>query len=75
MSPTTVSHVLSGKRLVAEETADILVQDKVIGWFQGRIEFGPRALGARSILASPILMATGSPGCPKKRFSSPAMLA
>ncbi len=39
---------------VATETADLLVQDKVIGWFQGRIEFGPRALGARSILASPI---------------------
>ncbi|HSI82385.1 MAG TPA: carbamoyltransferase C-terminal domain-containing protein [Candidatus Methylacidiphilales bacterium] len=39
---------------VAEETADLLVQDKVIGWFQGRMEFGPRALGARSILASPI---------------------
>ena len=39
---------------VAEETADILVQDKVIGWFQGRIEFGPRALGGRSILASPL---------------------
>jgi carbamoyltransferase len=39
---------------VAEETADILVQDKVIGWFQGRMEMGPRALGARSILASPI---------------------
>ncbi|MFL5244217.1 MAG: carbamoyltransferase [Gemmataceae bacterium] len=39
---------------IAEETADILVQDKVIGWFQGRMEFGPRALGARSILASPI---------------------
>jgi carbamoyltransferase len=39
---------------VAEETADILVQDKVIGWFQGRMEFGPRALGARSIIASPI---------------------
>ncbi len=38
---------------VAEETADILVQDRVIGWFQGRMEFGPRALGARSILASP----------------------
>src|SRR5581483_1539741 len=27
---------------------------KVIGWFQGRMEMGPRALGARSILASPI---------------------
>lgn len=39
---------------IAEETADLLVQDKVIGWFQHRMEFGPRALGARSILASPI---------------------
>ncbi|HEV2661358.1 MAG TPA: carbamoyltransferase C-terminal domain-containing protein [Ktedonobacteraceae bacterium] len=39
---------------IAEETADILAQDKVIGWFQGRMEFGPRALGARSILASPL---------------------
>jgi carbamoyltransferase len=39
---------------VPEETADLLVQDKIIGWFQGRMEFGPRALGARSILASPI---------------------
>jgi carbamoyltransferase len=39
---------------VAEEVADILVQDKVIGWFQHRLEFGPRALGARSILASPL---------------------
>jgi carbamoyltransferase len=39
---------------IADETADILVQDKVIGWFQGRMEFGPRALGARSILASPL---------------------
>ncbi|HEX5444848.1 MAG TPA: carbamoyltransferase C-terminal domain-containing protein [Pirellulales bacterium] len=46
---------LSYRRLnnVAEETADLLVEDKVIGWFQGRMEFGPRALGARSILASP----------------------
>jgi carbamoyltransferase len=41
-------------RNVAEEAADLLVQDKVLGWFQGRMEFGPRALGARSILASPI---------------------
>lgn len=36
------------------EVADLLMQDKVIGWFQGRMEFGPRALGARSILASPL---------------------
>lgn len=39
---------------VAEETAQILASDKIIGWFQGRMEFGPRALGSRSILASPI---------------------
>jgi carbamoyltransferase len=39
---------------LTEEVADILVQDKVIGWFQHRMEFGPRALGARSILASPL---------------------
>jgi carbamoyltransferase len=39
---------------VASETAAILAGDKVIGWYQGRMEFGPRALGSRSILASPI---------------------
>ena len=39
---------------IAEETAKILAEDKVIGWYQGRMEFGPRALGSRSISASPI---------------------
>lgn len=39
---------------VAEETAALLAEDKIIGWYQGRMEFGPRALGSRSILASPI---------------------
>jgi carbamoyltransferase len=39
---------------VAAETAELLARDRIIGWFQGRMEFGPRALGARSILASPI---------------------
>lgn len=47
---------LSYRRLsnVAEETAALLERDLIIGWFQGAMEFGPRALGARSILASPI---------------------
>jgi carbamoyltransferase len=36
------------------ETAAILAEDRIVGWFQGRMEFGPRALGGRSILASPI---------------------
>jgi carbamoyltransferase len=39
---------------IAAETAEILAEDRIIGWFQGRMEFGPRALGARSILASPL---------------------
>jgi len=34
-------------------TAERLADGKVIGWFQGRMEFGPRALGARSIIADP----------------------
>ncbi len=33
--------------------ADILADGKVVGWFQGRMEFGPRALGGRSILGDP----------------------
>lgn len=39
---------------IADACAELLAQGKVVGWFQGRMEFGPRALGARSILASPI---------------------
>src|ERR1043166_1359796 len=35
---------------ISERIADLLAQDKVIGWFQGRMEFGPRALGGRSII-------------------------
>ncbi len=36
-----------------QQTANMIEQNKIIGWFQGRMEFGPRALGARSILANP----------------------
>lgn len=39
---------------IAADAAALLADDKIIGWYQGRMEFGPRALGARSILASPI---------------------
>jgi carbamoyltransferase len=35
---------------LCERVADLLASENVIGWFQGRMEFGPRALGARSIL-------------------------
>ena len=36
-----------------ETVADALLDDKAVGWMQGRMEFGPRSLGARSILADP----------------------
>jgi carbamoyltransferase len=39
---------------IVQESARLLARNKVVGWYQGRMEFGPRALGARSILASPI---------------------
>ena len=38
---------------IASTTADLLADGKIVGWFQGRMEFGPRALGSRSILADP----------------------
>jgi carbamoyltransferase len=38
---------------IAAAVAEILADDGVVGWFQGRSEFGPRALGHRSLLANP----------------------
>ena len=43
---------LSEEKLI-EITAQELSKEKTIGWFQGKMEFGPRALGARSIIADP----------------------
>ncbi|RLC46547.1 MAG: carbamoyltransferase [Candidatus Coatesbacteria bacterium] len=39
---------------IEQPVAKLLADNKTVGWFQGRMEFGPRALGSRSILASPI---------------------
>ena len=44
--------VLSEEEII-EQTAQALVEQKAVGWFQGRMEFGPRALGGRSILGDP----------------------
>ncbi len=44
--------ILSYKDLI-DKTAKLISNEKAIGWFQGRMEFGPRALGGRSILADP----------------------
>ena len=37
----------------AQEAADMIADGNIVGWFQGRMEFGPRALGNRSLLADP----------------------
>lgn len=44
---------LENSEKMTEEAASVIAQEKVLGWFQGRMEFGPRALGARSILGDP----------------------
>ncbi len=57
---STVERVLRTYKLhytqlsdTAATAAELLSQGKILGWFQGRMEFGPRALGSRSILADP----------------------
>jgi carbamoyltransferase len=39
---------------IIEQTAQFMAEGKAVGWMSGRMEFGPRALGARSIIASPL---------------------
>ena len=41
------------KKILLEKTARLISQGKIVGWYQGKMEWGPRALGNRSILADP----------------------
>ena len=43
---------------LTERVSDDLAGDRIVGWFQGRMEFGPRALGNRSILGNPMSAST-----------------
>ena len=63
-SPDAIAHLLEKVDIRAEDfrgresellqaLVEQLVQGKIVGWFDGRAEFGPRSLGARSILADP----------------------
>jgi carbamoyltransferase len=45
-----VYHEFGTDAELCDRVADLMAQDKVVGWFQGRMEFGPRALGSRSII-------------------------
>jgi carbamoyltransferase len=44
---------VASEAAMIETTAQALAEEKAVGWFQGRMEFGPRSLGARSILGDP----------------------
>jgi carbamoyltransferase len=46
-------HVLDQEEELLARVTDLLMEEKVVGWVQDRMEFGPRALGARSILGDP----------------------
>ena len=48
-----VYETIEDEEELLERTAGMIADGKVVGWFQGRLEFGPRALGARSLLADP----------------------
>jgi carbamoyltransferase len=50
---TRVAYRQLSESEVIDKTAQALADGKIVGWFQGRMEFGPRALGNRSILADP----------------------
>ncbi|MDP2175685.1 MAG: carbamoyltransferase N-terminal domain-containing protein [Bacteroidota bacterium] len=45
--------VYDNKTLICKKTAQFIQEGKVVAWFQGEMEFGPRALGNRSIIANP----------------------
>lgn len=48
-----VYHVADSDEELCERIAGLLAEERVVGWFHGRMEFGPRALGGRSILGDP----------------------
>ena len=56
--------VFDDESVLLSRTAKALAEGKAVGWFQGRMEFGPRALGNRSILADP-----RSPKCRRRSTS------
>jgi len=45
-----VYHYCDSDEALCDQVAELIADEKVIGWFQGRMEFGPRALGSRSII-------------------------
>lgn len=53
LKENNISYEKLSKDNIAKRVSGLLAEQKVVGWFEGRMEFGPRALGARSILGDP----------------------
>ena len=51
LQPRGIAHQRLDDETLIERVADLIAKGKVVGWCRGRMEFGPRSLGARSILA------------------------
>lgn len=47
-----LDYTRADEQALCRKTADLIYRNQIVGWFQGRMEFGPRALGSRSILAN-----------------------
>ncbi len=53
IDPNTMPYTKLSEEELPQKIAELIDDGKVIGWFQGRMEFGPRALGGRSIIGDP----------------------
>lgn len=55
LKSTTLKYQCLDSEHLYQQVAELLAEGQVVGWFRGRMEFGPRALGSRSILANPLV--------------------
>ena len=68
-----LNRVQSSRRVeLLRRVARDLAENRIVGWFQGRFEMGPRALGNRSILASPLRQEIRTRSIPASSTASPS---
>ena len=53
LDSNNISYEKISKDLIPNRTAKLIADGNIVGWYQGKMEWGPRALGSRSILADP----------------------
>ena len=53
LNSNKIKHEILGRKTLLEQTAKLISEGNIVGWYQGKMEWGPRALGNRSILADP----------------------